>query len=169
MPEDIELKAMQAIIQLLDEIDSEARQRIIAWIADRYGFSQRAKKSSSVGNYGVEQGDNAVPQFPSFSDLFDAAAPETESSMALVGGFWFQSVQGNADFISQQVNDELKNLGHGLSNVTRAFDFLREAKPAMVRQVQKSGKTRQARKRYRLTEAGIKAVRGMIRNGEDAE
>lgn len=34
MLEDVELKAMQAIVQVLDEIDTDARQRVIAWIAD---------------------------------------------------------------------------------------------------------------------------------------
>jgi hypothetical protein len=170
MPEDVELKAMQAIVQVLDEIDTDARQRVIAWIADRYGISFGAKKGSWIRNDRGEESDNATGyQFDSFSDLFDATAPDTESGMALVGGYWFQSVQANADFSSQQVNDELKNLGHALSNVTRAFDVLREAKPAMVRQIQKSGKTKQARKRYRLTEAGIKAVRGMVKDSEGEE
>jgi hypothetical protein len=46
---------------------------------------------------------------------------------------------------------------------------LQGRKPALVRQVAKSGRTRQARKKYKLTTAGISAVRAMIARGEDAE
>jgi hypothetical protein len=53
-------------------------------------------------------------------------------------------------------------LGHGLINITAALDDLREAKPALVLQVGKSGKSRQARKTYKLTIAGIKSVEEMI-------
>jgi hypothetical protein len=56
----------------------------------------------------------------------------------------------------------LKNLGQGLANITNAIDGLRNQKPALVLQLKKSGKSQQARKTYKLTVAGIKAVEVMI-------
>jgi hypothetical protein len=63
------------------------------------------------------------------------------------------------------VNKELKLLGEGVPNITMAVDALRSQKPALAVQLQKSGKTRQARKTYKLTVAGIKEVERMINQG----
>jgi len=160
MTEDAEIKAMAVIVEALEQVDVGARARMIIWIAQRYGVEIGARKPMSTT--GVDQRLGGSPQFDSFSSLFDAASPQTDAEMALVGGYWFQSVRHESDFGSQQVNDQLKNLSHGLTNVTRAFDLLKRAKPASVLQVQKSGKTKQARKRYKLTQAGIKTVEDLI-------
>jgi hypothetical protein len=40
-------------------------------------------------------------------------------------------------------------------------------KPPAVRQVQKTGSTRQARKKYRLTEPGIRSVQKMLKGETD--
>lgn len=166
MPEHPEIKALQAIVEALDEIDTEARARVIAWVAHKYGIATSTRKPTWPTASGHEQEGDTETHFDAFSGLFDAASPQTEAQMALVGGYWFQAAQGQTDFSAQQVNDELKNLGHRLTNVTRAFDFLRQTKPALVLQIQKSGRTKQARKRYRLTQAGIKAVGELIKGRE---
>ena len=164
MSEDAEINGMKAIAEVLKPFDAEAQVRMIEWIVRRYGIAVRGGALRATPANAQDSVDDT--HFESLSDLFDSASPQTEAQMALVGGYWFQLAQRNADFSSQQVNDELKNLGHGLSNVTRAFDFLRDTKPAQVLQLQKSGKTKQARKKYKLTQAGIKAVTEMIRGHE---
>jgi hypothetical protein len=104
--------------------------------------------------------------------LFDSAAPKTDPERALVGGYWFQSVRDRADFQAQEVNTALKDVGQGIGNITEAFSALQERSPALVRQVAKSGRTRQARKKYKLTTAGTSAVRQMLArssgNGEES-
>ena len=72
-----------------------------------------------------------------------------------------------ADFDSFRLNKELQHLGHQLPNVTYALTELGKRKPALAMQVRKSGKSAQARKRYRLTDAGIKSVEEMM-NGARA-
>jgi hypothetical protein len=160
MTEDAEIKGMHSMVEILDQVEPEARARMINWVVQRYGVTVRAPNSRAPAE--TSRDSESKLEFGSLSDLFEAASPKTESQMALVGGFWFQESQGQPDFSSQQVNDELKNLGHRLTNITRAFDFLRQTKPALVLQIQKSGKSKQARKRFRLTQAGVKAVRELI-------
>jgi DNA-binding PadR family transcriptional regulator len=53
-----------------------------------------------------------------------------------------------------------------VSNITTALSSLIERKPQLVIQTRKSGNSKQARKRYRLTDAGIRAVERMISGGE---
>ena len=47
--------------------------------------------------------------------------------------------------------------------ITGALADLAEQSPRLVVQLEKSGKTRQARKTYRVTPAGMESVRGIIR------
>jgi len=64
--------------------------------------------------------------------------------------------------ISDIYNASLKDLGHGLSNVTVALDGLKDEKPALILQLKKSGTSKQARKTYKLTVEGAKRVRQML-------
>jgi DNA-binding PadR family transcriptional regulator len=50
-----------------------------------------------------------------------------------------------------------------------ALGTLIKQKPSFVLQLRKSGNTKQARKSYKLTEAGIRAVRNMISGSGGSE
>ena len=52
----------------------------------------------------------------------------------------------------------LKNLGHGVGNITRAFDTLRASKPALTVQTRKEGSSKQARKKFRVTTEGHRRI-----------
>src|SRR5204862_6999499 len=101
-------------------------------------------------------------EYQDFPTLFDAASPATEPEHAHVARYWIQVNQGKEDLHGQLLNDELKNMGHGIGNVTDALSSLIERRPALVIQTRKSGTSRQARKKYRLTTEGIRAVEQML-------
>lgn len=155
--EDLELTAMSGVRDALEPLDEEARARVLAWARARYGG---APASLGGGEDPPRLDDPA--SFGSLSDLFFAAGPSNGLEQALVTGYWFQVVGEQADFGGGQLNDALKDLGHGLTNVTRTLEQLRGRKPSLVMQVAKAGRNRQARKRYKLTDAGIKAVKSML-------
>ena len=172
---DPELTAMGAVLNALDHLEPDVQARVIGWAAQRYGVrvsgSKQAAGRVATGEHGEE--DEAQPQFRHFTDALDAApSATTEADRALVGGYWFQVIQGKETFTSFEVNNELKNAGHGSKNITDAFTTLQQRKPAHVRQVAKAGRTRQARKTYKLTVAGVRAVEAMIgapAGGDDDE
>jgi hypothetical protein len=86
-----------------------------------------------------------------------------------VASYWFQELQSQESLESQPVNTALKNLGHGVNDITSAFSGLMSRRPRLVIQVEKSGKSRQARKKYRMTDAGKKRVRAMIAGTAETE
>src|SRR5207302_7942216 len=89
--------------------------------------------------------------FADLADLYHAAAPTTDAEKALVVGYWFQQVQQEQSLDAQRVNAALKQLGYRLTNITSAFTDLMESTPSLAIQIQKSGSTQQARKKYKLT------------------
>jgi hypothetical protein len=166
MTQDSEIQAMGTLVQALEQLDAEARKRVLAYAATRYGLSPpsiTAKSPSLTGNRGQSEAE-----FSSLAELFDAAGPSTEATKALVAGYWFQELQGAGGLDGQTINSALKDLGHGLSNVTDAMSNLIQRKPALAMQTKKQGTSRQARKKYRLTKAGITTVQGMLSSNEAA-
>ena len=169
MPDlDPETRAIGEIAAVVNGLEEDQRGRVIRYIVDRFKIdgAPLAPTRPDPDDGTTEQKN---PQsFEDFASLFDACSPNTDSFRALVGAYWVQVCQGNQGFDGQSVNKELKNLGHGLGNITMALNPLIAQKPAYVLQLRKSGNTKQARKLYKVTEAGIKKVKAMIA-GEETE
>ncbi len=170
MDEDQEIQAMSQISKILSDLkDNDAITRVLRWTADRYGVSFLAKTRNVEAGGNSQDGsenDEADGEFSDIASLFSAAGPSTEMDKALVAGYWTQVIEGQEPFESFTINKQLKNLGHGVTNITRALDELMELKPQLVLQTQKSGKSKQARKKYKLTEAGISRVKAMLAHKE---
>jgi len=160
-----ELTAMTEIAKALQPLDSDAVRRVLMWAADRFNATvaintPEVAVESNTGS--VENNENNT-SFEDVADIFAAASPLNDPQKALLVAFWFQNINGQADFESATVNKELKHLGHGVSNITAALSSLMSRKPQLVIQTKKSGSSQQARKRYKLTNEGIKQVERMIR------
>ncbi len=161
MEEKDELTAMSSISKTLDSLEDDGtRGRVIRWVADKHGISIR-----TMG--GRKEPSASLDEMESFEDLWVAADPKTQPMKALVVSTWFQVRQKQQNLKGFQVNKTLKNLGHGIKDITGAFNQLIETKPALAIQVKKSGTSKQARKEYRITREGIQKVEEMIAgNGE---
>lgn len=156
---DPELKAITEVTKAIANLTEEQRRNVLLYVNARYGGKASPFRASS----GIT--DPSAPitgEHESIGDLFDAANPKTESERVLVAGYWSQVVEGAADFESFPVNQHLKNLGHSVSNITRAIDTMLAQSPRYVLQVSKSGSAKQARKRYKLTREGVKRVQTML-------
>lgn len=154
-----ELEVMKSIAGVLEPLDDDAKSRVIAWLRSAYGSDPTVETEGPQPELSETSLGTGFRDFP---DLFDAANPQPETDRALVAAYWAQVIQNQADFDAQTANNMLKEMGHAASNITRALDVAQRATPALVRQIHKSGKTRQARKRYRLTTEGIRRVDDLI-------
>jgi len=164
-PADAELHALSTISSLLAELPEDSQSRILTWISSRYRV-QPAILSSSTHADGPQVPESAR-QFPDVASLFVAANPSTGPEKALTIAFWLQDCLHHEEWEGFAVNSELKHLGHGLKNVTDALKALIEHRPQLAVQLRKSGKTKQARKRYKLTAEGIRKVRQMASFGAE--
>ncbi len=154
-----------------EPLGDDARSRVFDYIAARLEIAspvpQRSFAEGPAGDGEVDEDaivaqELGAPKYGSLAELHDAAQPKSNADRALVAGYWLQVCQGSDSFDGYSANKELKNLGHGVSNITNAIDSLKGQKPASVLQLKKSGKSQQARKVYKVTVAGIKVVEAMI-------
>jgi hypothetical protein len=169
---DEELQSMATMAAALERLDEAARVRALRWANSRYGHPKGvdldAREMSTEPDIGIEADPSTSP-FDSFAELFDAANPKTEKDKALVAAYWMQICQNVSSFPSQSLNNQLKDLGHGIGNITEALTQLKHDRPALVLQLKKSGTSRQARKTYKLTQEGAKRVQLMIQAEPPAE
>lgn len=173
---DPEIDAMSTVATALAELEDDARGRVVRWAAERYGISLNASATATrrdgggVGDRGggvkEEIHDNGATNedvvYEHFADLFGKAQPRSDPEKALVAAYWLQAVQGQGTWQSAALQRELKNLGHVVSNITESLSRNIEKKPQLIVQLQKSGSSKQARKTYKVTHAGLTVVQGML-------
>lgn len=115
----------------------------------------RGRPRSEPSGDGGAEGDLA--------SLLTRWTPTTMSDKALLGAYYLARVRGDDTVTSQAINTELKRNGLAISNITRAIEAnMRPDRPLMV-QEKKMGSTKQARKQYRITPAGLEAVERRLR------
>lgn len=173
---DPEIDAMSAVAEALGGLDDDARARVLRWAAERYGIADLgARGRGQVEGLGRGGGDDeqdagdastdeseGEDNYEHFADIYDAVAPTTDPERVLVAAFWVQEILGKAPFGSQELNKLLKDLGHGVGTINKAMSSNMSKKPALVLQVSRGGSSQQARKKYKLTEAGVRAIRDRL-------
>jgi hypothetical protein len=167
-----ELDAMRKISEALDTLQDEAaRVRVLRWAVDAYANTRALPpRAGGVESSFVEEFAGSVSRdYATAGELVEAADPATTADRVLAVAYWLHSVKGEQDFTSQAVNDELKNMGHGVKNITDALTKLIARKPALARQTRKSGTAKQARKRYALTDAGRKRIEVLLAEARRAD
>lgn len=166
---DDEFSAMQVVFAALEPLEKDVRERVLTYVMSRLGVvpSVPDRGGSLLGSESAGVGhDDSNLEFEELGELFDAFDPKTDVEKALVAAYWSAQNLGEGTFDSQSLNGMLKNLGHGVANITRALGGLTDQKPALVIQTRKGGSTKQARKTYKITRGGIKAVKDRLGGGE---
>jgi hypothetical protein len=155
-----EADAITRIGDILSSLTPEGIQRVLRFI--NHSYQPQAPSQLTFEKLFSNEATESQPK--EFYELFNAAGPETGSDRALVAGYWFQKILGNSTLDSFLLNKELKNLGYPASNITRDLDTLMKKRPQLVYQTKKGGTSQQARKSYKLSDEGIRAVERMIAN-----
>jgi hypothetical protein len=151
-----EIQAMQKIEQMLEPLPDEVKYRVLKWANDRF---MRTGKQNIINP--SDEGAT-ISNSIELADLFSKSMPRTQEDMVLVVAYWFQFIKNEKDLDAQNINNELKNLGNPISNITRVLESLKAKKPARIMQTKKSGSSQQARKKYKVTLEGKRAVEEMV-------
>jgi hypothetical protein len=161
-----EIKAMTGVVDALKGLAPRSIEHVLEWANKHYlgrvapVVKQRpGSPGAAAADIAAVQGDGERVDFPTF---LSSARASTAVDRALLAGYYFQQILRQADdFDSFSLNRELKNAGHASGNITRDLDALIAKTPQLVMQTRKHGTSKQARKLYRLTAAGLTAARAM--------
>lgn len=173
---DAEIEAMGKVADALGDLEVEARARVLRWAAERYRVevAPLRRRGGKVDDFnedhvGDEDQENGVDddngstggsgtpqQFEHFAELYDATDPSSDQERVLVAAYWTQVKLGKSPFGSAELNKLLKDLGHGIKAINKAMLINMRKKPALILQVSRGGSAQQARKKYKVTDAGLK-------------
>jgi len=151
------LDEINAAVASYDPVLKEQARDILL----KQGFGTEAKSRKTPGLEGKPD-DVKTTSPTAFHQLVETWTPDTQSEWALLGAYYFQVILGNASVTAFQVNKELKQHGTTIANITSSFDENIGQDPALMRQIEKAGKSRQAKKKYIVTTSGIKFVKDKL-------
>lgn len=165
-----ELRAMITVYEALQGLDNDAKVRVIDWVLSKFELR------NSKGFFPVEQ-ESGLPgtekkglmDFGTVADLFAVANPKNTADKAIVVAAYLQISKGGADISGREINKELTQMGHGVQNITRAVEPLIRKKPQLLIQTRKEGKTKQAQKKYRVTNEGFAFVKSLVNRAEKGQ
>ena len=166
-----ELEAMKQVAEALSGLEEDAIRRVLSWVSDHFSVKIKDLASTKTAAPESEFEDEEVEKRPgqaSYEDvaeLYAVAQPASDADKALVVAYWMQFHEGAPSIETQGVNTRLKHMGHGIGNVTRAFENLKRTKPQLIVQLRKSGTSKQARKTFKVTTEGKKYVEQLLRSG----
>lgn len=160
-----ELRAMITVYEALQGLDNDAKVRVIDWVLSK--FELRTSKGflpvdEQDAGGPVAAGKKGLMDFASAADLFAVANPKNTADKAIVVAAYLQISKGGADISGREINKELTQMGHGVQNITRAVEPLIRKKPQLLIQTRKEGKTKQAQKKYRVTNEGFALVKSLV-------
>ena len=161
---DPELRAMITVYEALKDLDDEAKARVIEWVTGKLElvYAKTLRAGIEMGPQGMERDEKGLLDFASVAEAFAVADPKNTADKTLVVAAYLQASKGGVDVSGREINKELTQIGHGVRNITRAVEPLIKKKPQYLIQTRKEGVTRQAQKKYRVTNEGFAFVKRLI-------
>lgn len=167
-----DLKALETILKTLKPLSEDERERVLRWAGEKLGIQTALGRGGGAlkKTAAVEAAFEKHPDgFQSIGEFFAATSPDSDADRVLCAAVYLQDFSETPDvrLSGKQINDELKNLGHGVKNITDSINTLKSRKPQHMIQTRKAGKSKQAWKEYRVTQAGIEYAYRLISEGKD--
>jgi hypothetical protein len=158
-----DLKALEVILKTLEPLPAEERERVLRWACEKLAIqiAGNAQRKIAAIDAAFEKHQGG---FENIGEFVAAASPDSDADRVLCAAVYLQdfSEDRDATLSGKQINDELKNLGHGVKNITDSINTLKLRKPQHMLQTKKAGKSKQAWKEYRVTRAGVEYAYRLI-------
>lgn len=167
MKEVDELTAIKNAYDALKNLDDAGKQRAFSWLQNKLNISKQSQGNiplSDNSEHKSEINNGTIESFASVPDIFAAANAKKEVDKVLLVASYLQLKNNMPDLTGRDVNKELQHLGHAVKNITTTIQGLIDKKPQLMIQTWKSGKSKQAQKKYKVTSAGIDAAKKLLVN-----
>ena len=186
MHSDAELKAIEIIDEALRGLEGEERLVVLVRLIERFSLEEdirtlftempeapQIKESTET----LKEEPVTIASFNSASDIAAYAAPRTIKDRALVIAAFLQVKDEREELTAYEINKELAKGGHRSTNITAALGSLMEKETPLIEELPNlkeaspedavEVKGEHSRKRYLVTDEGIKRVEAMLTEFED--
>ena len=108
-----------------------------------------------------------LKRYKTIENLFLGANVTTVASRILLAAAYLQEKLNYKEVSSFDINSRLKKLGYGISNITTAINGLLSKKPPLMKQTKKEGSSKQAKRKFVVTEEGLEAAKTFLRSASE--
>jgi hypothetical protein len=171
-----DIEALQNILKILGDFEPIEQERLLRWVAeklelkrDQTGSKRPTASLPLVADTPEAPVADGLQSFATVADLMASINVRTHAERALAVAVFLQYRNAKPALTGFEINNELKHLGHMLSNITDTLSALQNTNPKLLIQIRKSGKTRQARKQYKVTDAGYRRILQILQQGPTDE
>ncbi len=185
MEQDLEINAMSQVFQAFKDLDNGQRKRIVDWVTARFGLTEAdkfmpptnvqmvkvaapqpeetPKPAPAAAKPAPPAGPKEIEDYHMVVDLFaDANAKKVMDKIILMAAF-VQERLNIKEFTSYELNTRLKRINHVISNITSSINGILDKKPSLMKVVFRSGETQKGRRRFSLTEEGLKYATNLLK------
>lgn len=191
MVQDPELIAMSQTFEALKNLDKGQVGRVIRWVKDRFGVLDAvtelkvptpdqpvvADTPQPPAAVAPEAPVAAPPEpkgphkkglmdYDTVMDLFADAEVKKVSQKILLMAAFLQERQSFKEISSYDINFRLKRLNQGVQNISSSINGLLNRKPEVMVELERSGSSKQARRKFRVTIEGLKVAAGFLKSPE---
>ena len=156
---------MSDVYKIIKDLADDEKVRVLDWLSNKFELgklpSPQRKATLTPASLGSED-SKSLDGFESLADLFSVANVKTDQEKVLLSASYLQMKNSLPDLTGREINKELQNLGHGVANITNTITGLMVKKPKLMIQTHKSGKTKQAQKKYKVTIEGLATAKKYI-------
>jgi hypothetical protein len=110
-----------------------------------------------------------LKRYRSIETLFLSSNVKTVASKILLAAAYLQEKLSFEEISGFDINSRLKKMGYGVANISTAMNPLLRKKPPLIIQIKKAGDSKQARRKFRVTEEGLIAARSYLRGKGKSE
>jgi len=178
---DPELNAMSYVYESLKSLDRKQMKRIIHWAEDRFGLTpaqmsveltqqpQQVQTQITVSEAAagaepvVKEEKNDIKHYDTALDLFSESNVQKVTSKILLMAAYLQERFNFKEISSYDINFRLKRIGHGVPNISSLLNGILRKKPPLLLQLETEGRTKQARRKFMVTNEGLKVARSYLK------
>ena len=185
---DPELAVMARSYDIIKDLGMEERKRVIQWLTNKLGVESgntpQAVLPISFGypSMGQANGSHALENAEtttvlssnetstdlgaySVQGLFDRIKMKTDVARVLLVAAYLQDKDPATELGSRPINKELKKIGHGIKNITQAINSLLKKDPELLVMTRKTTSSQQGKKKYHVTDLGMRKTREALQSG----
>jgi hypothetical protein len=170
---DPELSAMSQMIEVFNELEHGERKRIVDWIINRFQLGEE-KQTDEIKLHDttptIVQQIDAEPiekqdlkQYKSMADLLEVSTVKKVVDRILVAAAYIQEKKNVEELTSFEINTQLKKAERGIPNISIGINRLLEKVPQLMAVTQRDGNTKQSRRKFKVTEDGLKKAKSFLK------
>lgn len=123
---------------------------------------KRGRPPGKIQPRTVSAGIKGFMKYDSLEELFFASNVKTIGSRILLAAAYLQEKENLKELSSYIVSSRLKNLGETVTNPSAAINNLMSKKPPLLLQTGRNADSKQSRRKFRVTEEGLRIARNYI-------